>query len=518
MSIFDKIGKGIKKTAKKAEKGVEHAAKDVGKGVVNTANTVADGTVNVGKDIGKATSDIAQGKDPTHDFEALGKHIADTAVGTTQIFGNTVISVGKTAFDTAKHTVDLTEKEVVLVYHDTMVALTTVINTTEKVAEVVGHDIEVGAKYVFDESGKIIYKTLHYLEKFLMNELQKLFNSLVKNLEDEAGALEKGAKSGLNKVKDAALKEIHGVVDGAKDELHKLEGEVVDIEKTISKAVEGAVGDVVHDFEKVKTAVVKVEHDVERVTKSIPKFVKDEALWVIEEIGLTIAKESLKAIYSVANAYRKALKKLKSKPDLTELGELIDNTPLSINIGPIGLFYQNFAERADKICEVLLKYHHHPPPLKRANILEMAEALEPDFGMVDFSISASFLIVNTSTAKFDLQVPFIDKKLIKYVLNEIMKAAGIPAGDMSILNDDALGGLDLGDLDTSDLTFDDVNADISDDATPDTVDATYDPNTPLVGDGSSSDSDPANSDDLPELSDADIDDILADIDKETLNA
>lgn len=527
MSIFDKIGKGIKKAAKDVGHGVKDAANTVGHGVEDAANDVAKGAEQtgkqiakggekVGKDIGKTATDVSKGRSPFSDIKHLAEDTANAVAGTTETVGDTVISVGNTAYDSTKHSIENINKSTLVVYRDAKQELTTVINATEDVAEWAGHEIEVGAKYVIDEAGKVIEKTLDYLEKTLMNELQKLFNQFSKEITDTAAkeikSIEDKAVKGLTGIEHKAAQIVVDVEkkiqSAGEDAIHKVESEIVQVEDKVEKAVQHAVGDVIDDFDKVKSAVLKLEHDAEKFAKGVPKFVKHEALTILEEIGLTIAKESLKAIYSVANAYRKALKKVKAKSDLAELVDVIDNMPLSINIGPVGVFYQSFSKRADQICEVLLKYHHHPPPLKRANILEMVEALEPDFGMIDLSISGSFVIVNSSLLKFDLQAPFIDKKLIKYVLNEIMKAAGVPAGDMSILQDDGLG--DLG-LDDTDLNFDDLTTDVTDDSTPDSVDSTYDPNTPLVGD----DSDDPSDDDLPEISDAEIDDILNSIDDST---
>jgi len=152
---------------------------------------------------------------------------------------------------------------------------------------------------------------------------------------------------------------------------------------------------------------------------------------------------------------------------------------------------------------LLLRYHHQPTPPTRAAIIELVEALEADFSMIDASVNGSLVIADVSLLKFDLQAPFVDKSIIRYALNKILKLLGMRAGDMSKLKADGLD-FDLPPLDDTDYSLSDTtpNDELTDDSNPDNTDSTYDPNSDL-------DIDPDDlPDDLPTLSDEEIQEIL----------
>ena len=510
MSFISHLAHKIKHAEKQVEHGVTKGAKVVGKGVTDTASDVAhgaskgahqisEGATKAGKDIAKGAVDVSKGRSPFKDLKHLAEDVGNAAIGTVTTLGNTVISVGNTSFQVSQHLTELTEKEALVVYRNAKEELTTVINATSEVAQYAEHEVAVGARVLIDGTGKLIATTLNFLEQTLMNELQKLFNGMKHELEQIAKDTEEGVVKGLNAVKDEAAKDIKAVASEAEGDVRKL---VIDA-KSIADHIKNEVQ---KDWHKLETGIVKIEDQIVDITKELPNAVKDEMLYLLKKLGNVLGKESLKLAYSMANAYRKEFKKLKDGAN-DEVIEIIDSIPISVSIGGVGMFYQSFATKVDKMCEILLKYHHSPPPMKRANILEMVELLEPDFAMFDASISASFVVFNVSLAKVDVQAPFIDKKVQRYLLNAALKALGVPAGDMSILKeDDGLADLgDLGDLDDTDLNLDDITVDVDADATVDDTDYTYDPHaTPDLSDDAD---DPA----LIDLPLPNADDILAEI-------
>ena len=495
MSIFDKIGKAVTHAVKTVEKTGEKAADTVAKGVTDTADTVQKGVTDTAYDVGSGLVDtadtVAKGvTDTAYDVGSGLVDTADTVAKSFQQFGKSV----KVTVDGVEHTV---AKGAQAIYRDERLAITYVVNNAASTLTYVGHQVEEYSEIVIDDVGNLITEA----EREIMSAL----DTLASKLKHELSHLGDGIKSDVEHLGDTLKSDVEHLGDGIKSDVeHAGQKIAADIKhdsiiglkaieqrakhitddvksetlKIVHEAIDDTYGELRRDIYLVKGSVLRLEHDVIQIGREIEHKALQEAKGLLVAIEQALEKESLKLVYTIANGTRKLYREIQRKQP--QALTLINSTPLTLEVGPIMMFYQNFADKANQVCELLLRYHHHPPPAQRGAILEMVDVLAPDFVMVNFTLSASLVIVNTSLLKAGIQAPFGDKTTLNWALNVLLKKIGVPAGDLSSI-DFGVFDADAGDFDVSDVT-----EDVTADSDPDTVDSTYNP-IGFVGQESDSD-------------------------------
>ncbi|MCY3623062.1 MAG: hypothetical protein OXH68_15305 [Gammaproteobacteria bacterium] len=308
------------------------------------------------------------------------KHAADSAGKSvkhaTDDAGKTIHDTGKTVVDTAKQTADAAqaalEKDIMSVFDD------------------LKHQLEQAANKA-------------------KSDIQHAENQAVSAIKHEGDQVAAYVQN-QGKIAEAGLE-------------HSAKTHMADIEhkgKTVLTATDHFA---TQSLKKIEDRIGELEHGIE-----------DEVIKVLKELESLTEKAGIDALYRAAHGLRKRFRQLQEKHP--EYHDAIQQLGENIAVGPFFLLYSNFLDHADKIIDGLDKYRHHPPKWNRTDIRRFIFALAPDALMIDWTFSFSLVVLNTSLAQFSMQTPFIDAKLIAVVIDDVLKALGVPPGDGDDGSDD----------------------------------------------------------------------------------
>ena len=260
------------------------------------------------------------------------------------------------------------------------------------------------------EARKGLGAAFDYLSDESKAKLMSIFDDLKKQLQDTANAAGDAAKKEIVKAEDAAVATV------------KQTGR--DVEAGAKKALSAEL-----DLAKAElsTAADAIKAELEAEWKAIEPLVEAALKSIAAKVAEEVAHEGLELMYRITKWLDERLAAFRKKNPAA--ADAIDQVGLNLQMGPAWLMWTGISRRIHILRYALGHLRNLKPRITRAWITQVVDVIGPDMVMIDASLKLEFVVFGTSASEVSAQAPFITGDLIDELLEDALRAVGLPAGD-----------------------------------------------------------------------------------------